>query len=179
MVKLGKMPKQVIQQLDKQAKLSFLSVNETMRLLDCILGYVTKHIEEYPTYASVIDKLYNNLVIKNDKMNEPKLTQAMEFFVKSLTILQRNDSERFFAPNVIDKRMLQYRAQILIDRFTEIMGDDEFSHTIQLSARAVKEISRMLDEIQAGDKEYKPLTIKSFLDKGLRLAKYDIMQMKP
>lgn len=63
-------------------------------------------------------------------MNEPKLTQAMEYFIQSLQIVQHNEREKFFGSSVIDLRMLQYRAQILIDRFTEIMGDDEFRHTI-------------------------------------------------
>jgi hypothetical protein len=48
-----------------------------------------------------------------------------------------------------------------------------------MSARVVKEIARLLDEIHLDDKDFKPLEIKLFLDKGLRLAKYDIMQMNP
>jgi hypothetical protein len=40
------------------------------------------------------------------------------------------------------------------------MGDDEFRHTIQISARVVKDIAGLLDEIYLGDKDFKPLSIK-------------------
>ena len=112
-------------------------------------------------------------------MNEPKLTQTLEFFKIQLEIFLQNQIDKTFHPNLIDTKMLQYRVKILIDRVTDIMGDDEFRHTIQMSARVVKEIARLLDEIYLGDKDFKPVSIKSFLDKGLRLAKYDIMQMNP
>lgn len=39
MTKLGYMPKRVIQQLDKQQKLTFFNVNESIRMAECVLTY--------------------------------------------------------------------------------------------------------------------------------------------
>jgi hypothetical protein len=74
MTKLGYMPKRVIQQLDKQSKLSFFNVNESLRMADCVLSYCKDHdIQEYSGFHSFVDKLFSNLLTKNDKMNEIKL----------------------------------------------------------------------------------------------------------
>jgi hypothetical protein len=107
-----------------------LNVNETLKLSECILSHVKTTPKDYSWYASILDKLYSNLVIKNEKLNEPKLTQSLEFFKMQLEIFLQNQIDKIFHPNLIDTKMLQYRVQILIDRFTDIMGDDEFRHTI-------------------------------------------------
>lgn len=74
MTKLGHLPTRVIQQLDKQAKLTFLSVPETMRLAECIFSHIGDDLDTYHQYHSFVDKLLANLLTKSNKMNEPKLT---------------------------------------------------------------------------------------------------------
>lgn len=41
-----------------------------------------------------------------------------------------NETLLLFHPGHIDRKLLQYRVQILIDQFETIMGDDEFKNTI-------------------------------------------------
>lgn len=82
MTKLGHLPIRIIQQLDKQAKLTFLSVPETMRLAECIFAHIGDDLTTYQEHHSFVDKLLANLLTKSSKMNEPKLTQAFGLFLK-------------------------------------------------------------------------------------------------
>ena len=71
---------------------------------------------------------------KTDKLNEFKLTQILKTMLKQLELSRDNEKKRMFHPEFIDRKLLKYRVQLLIDRFVFIMGDDEFTNTISQSA---------------------------------------------
>jgi hypothetical protein len=59
------------------------------------------------------------------------------------------------------------------------MGDDEFKNTIQQTTKSVKEISRMLSLLDGKKTDFKPIELKSFIDKSMSFVKYDIKEMSP
>lgn len=83
LTKLGFMPMLVIQSLKAQTTLSFLNVNETLRLMECLVDFIAdnRH-DELSFFADLLDKLVDNLCLKLDKMTEPKLKNTMEIFAK-------------------------------------------------------------------------------------------------
>ena len=50
MCQLGLMPQQIIMQLDKQAKLTFFNVEQSMRLAECISNYIKTNEKEFVLY---------------------------------------------------------------------------------------------------------------------------------
>jgi hypothetical protein len=59
------------------------------------------------------------------------------------------------------------------------MGDDEFKNTIQQTTRSLKEIARMLQLMDGKNPDFKPLSMKGFIEKSMSFVKYDIKEMAP
>lgn len=75
LTKLGLMPLLVVSKLREQDKMTFFNINETLKLMECIVEYLDdKRIDEFPLFADLLEKLTQNLCLKVDKMTEPKLT---------------------------------------------------------------------------------------------------------
>lgn len=109
MARLGHIPIKVLAQLDKQAKLTFLNVPESLRLTECILDVLAKDSRRYQEFHSVLEKLFSNLLTKADKMDERKLAQALGLFLRQLQLSFDNEGKLLFNPELIERKLLQYR----------------------------------------------------------------------
>ena len=92
---------------------------------------------------------------KTDKLNELKLTQAFKIFLRQLELSRDNERKKMFHPEFIDRKLLKYRVQLLIDRFVYIMGDDKHSNTISQSAKMVKDIADILQQLDGAKEDFK------------------------
>ena len=68
-------------------------MTESLRLAECVLNHIDKNVDTYREYDSFLDKLLANLLSKVDKLNEPKLSQALGFFLSQLNISILNASQ--------------------------------------------------------------------------------------
>lgn len=131
LTKLGLMPLLVVSKLKEQDKMTFFNINETLKLMECIIEYLgDKRIDELPIFADLFEKLTENLCLKVDKMTEPKLTQTMKMFDKLLEIFVVLKELEEMDMKIIDVEFYQACIQLLLDQFTIIMGEDEFKFTV-------------------------------------------------
>ena len=55
------------------------------------------------------------MMTKNDTMTELKLTRTLRVLLRQLELSFENDEKHFFSPTLIDRKQLQFRAQIYVD----------------------------------------------------------------
>lgn len=55
------------------------------------------------------------MMTKNDTMTEVKLTQTLRVLLRQLELSFENDEKHYFSPTLIERKQLQFRAQICID----------------------------------------------------------------
>lgn len=131
MTKLGLMPLQVIHCLKDQTTLSFLNVNETLRLMECVVDYIAdnRH-DELPFFADLLEKVVDNLCLKLDKLTEPKLKNTMEIFAKFAENIKIIQDLEEFDKEIIDMKFYTDSFQLILDYFESIIGDDQYKTTI-------------------------------------------------